>query len=982
MIKGGVLKNRILKSIKSMSLDKILILLLKLLLPVVVFGLTFNQLNNYVFNKLLIDNYAPLAISEILFLIIVLIIFTGIIYRGVKFQYRQSYGQLYFSYIIIVVLGFTYFLPHKEWEFLNIKILEFWGVSYVFIIGCFVLFNLSLGIGIIAFQYLKRLFKKEGNVNYLINDEPLTSDGTDLIDYSDSIASLENLISNSSFSGSFSVGIIGQWGSGKSSFSNLFKKRVSNKDAIQIEFSPFLVRDKINIVKSFFNNLSEILSNYDGNISNQLDTYVNKLLAIYDNGKLGDILRINDLNDKEFKEVYDSIKKTLISVDKKIIVYIDDLDRLDEDEIIEVLKLLRNSVNFPNVFFIVEMDKEYVLNKLSSNKKELDYNFIDKFFQLEVSIPEISKSKLSLYFTNEVSKSIALSKTIKELILLNIDNDKFLFDFYINNFRDVKRFLNQILFESNFLEEEVEIIDLLNFIFFKIKFPHVIKILNSNKDEFFNFENGNYVLKKEGGGPKTFDYLLQMGGSFRSRFYIRYEDYSLFKDIFDPENNNVLSLNLSHIEKKLLLKTLIHLFGTENKVETSTSIKSPNNFRKLMEQKISKDDLPVKDFNRLIVDGLSEGELNSYSDSKIENLLSHIDYFLPKNEVDLNNVLFLLFNIWGKVKQEGSFESNAERLIFKFIRTNISNEQLLLSFINNNIIINNVEISNYKKLIFLVSLKNQEDLFKNIYKDDNVYDEILNSALDDSLDELKGLEWQINDYTFFRVSEYARSIILDEQIAQNKILDFLSNLDTKKIQIFITQLLDNYMRDESMFAISNVTANFFGSKDKLVEFVNNHNISKVKEMNRVISFLKLQKIINFSRYLIFDFGEENKYFNQRYSKDFESNSMLCQILLRTNDSSLASEISMNLGYQSFIHSYEGESYLLLPRDNVPDYHSFLKDITKDVKKRIDEGIFTDYQLNENVVNENDTILINSKGDKYLKFYYGASAFNGRTSFIS
>lgn len=49
---------------------------------------------------------------------------------------------------------------------------------------------------------------------------------------------------------------------------------------------------------------------------------------------------------------------------KRLVILIDDCDRLFGNEILQVFKFLRNIVDFNNIFFIIIFDYDFVINLL------------------------------------------------------------------------------------------------------------------------------------------------------------------------------------------------------------------------------------------------------------------------------------------------------------------------------------------------------------------------------------------------------------------------------------------------------------------------------------------------------------------------------------------------------------------------------------------------------------------------------------------
>ncbi|WP_422653172.1 hypothetical protein IZU89_15130 [Cellulophaga lytica] len=70
------------------------------------------------------------------------------------------------------------------------------------------------------------------------------------------------------------------------------------------------------------------------------------------------------LSESSSYDIYNRINLTLKDLNKRFVVFVDDLDRLSNKEVLQVLKLVRNTANFKNFIFIVALDKDYILNEL------------------------------------------------------------------------------------------------------------------------------------------------------------------------------------------------------------------------------------------------------------------------------------------------------------------------------------------------------------------------------------------------------------------------------------------------------------------------------------------------------------------------------------------------------------------------------------------------------------------------------------------
>lgn len=192
---------------------------------------------------------------------------------------------------------------------------------------------------------------------------------------------------------SLTMGIIAEWGKGKSSFINLLINKVEVHGDIIIRFNPRGSKSAANIQEDFFDTFATELSKYYAGFGFLLGRYTKHLglLGQYEWTRPLESLLTLLLPEKDEQ----AINGALRMIDRRVYVAIDDLDRLTGEEIIEVLKLVDRNASFNNVIFVMAYDKEYVNNVLRKHLDHgLNHSFIDKYVTWEVPLPEIDSGVL------------------------------------------------------------------------------------------------------------------------------------------------------------------------------------------------------------------------------------------------------------------------------------------------------------------------------------------------------------------------------------------------------------------------------------------------------------------------------------------------------------------------------------------------------------------------------------------------------------
>lgn len=182
----------------------------------------------------------------------------------------------------------------------------------------------------------------------------------------------------------FAVAINGSWGTGKTTFLHVMRDCLEKDKECFFEFNPWNCRSPQQIIVDFFDELQEKLKPRYSALAAPLLQYAD-LLSLA--GAPKPVLTVFNrwFPPENTNQVKTKIHNALKNLGKPVFVLIDDLDRLDTDEIFEVLRLIRNTANFPHLFFIVAFDREYVVGQLG--KKNVPAQYLDKIFMADFSLP-------------------------------------------------------------------------------------------------------------------------------------------------------------------------------------------------------------------------------------------------------------------------------------------------------------------------------------------------------------------------------------------------------------------------------------------------------------------------------------------------------------------------------------------------------------------------------------------------------------------
>ncbi|MBS1551912.1 MAG: hypothetical protein JST15_07580, partial [Bacteroidetes bacterium] len=196
------------------------------------------------------------------------------------------------------------------------------------------------------------------------------------------------------------------------------------------------------------------------------------------------IKNIGERKSKDLQQVKNNIKKSLLNLDKKIIIIIDDIDRLSKIEVLQIFQLVKSLADFPNVIYVLSFDKEIVCEALKEVQKGDGSEFIEKIIQVPIEVPLAQKSEIyKLLF-------VELNKVMKEIPEDSFDNYYWgnIFNFGINKcfetIRDVRRFMNFLNFGFASVKEEINPVDFLAVTAIQVFYPELYYQIKENKKLF------------------------------------------------------------------------------------------------------------------------------------------------------------------------------------------------------------------------------------------------------------------------------------------------------------------------------------------------------------------------------------------------------------------------------------------------------------------------------------------------------------------
>ncbi len=178
------------------------------------------------------------------------------------------------------------------------------------------------------------------------------------------------------------------------------------------------------------------------------------------------------------RQTRDALKRNLNSQSDRIVVFIDDLDRLLDDEIGSLIQAVKAVGDLPHVTYVLFYDKAYVAQALNKMSHDCGAEFLEKVVQIPAVVPEPSLNDLRKMLKSEILRVGWRSD-------FSLGRERDIFDQcicpFIRGKRDIVRFLNDFRLYYAALGDDVELLDLAGITALRIFCPELYRWISENR---------------------------------------------------------------------------------------------------------------------------------------------------------------------------------------------------------------------------------------------------------------------------------------------------------------------------------------------------------------------------------------------------------------------------------------------------------------------------------------------------------------------
>jgi len=305
--------------------------------------------------------------------------------------------------------------------------------------------------------------------------------------------------------------IYGAWGDGKTSVLNFISQELATRaDILTVKFNPWRFGDESAVLRHFFAELARVvgasLTSKSEDFGAALEKYGKFLdFAWSGAGKAastaGSLMSAVDLEEQKRR-----VAEILKQHGKRIVVLMDDIDRLEKNEVQSLFRLLKLSADFDYTAYVLAFDAEMVASAIGerftgeeSRRAHAGRSFLEKIVQVPLSLPAIPTEELRRYCLEAVSEALDLA----EIQLDDAEVRRFVFEFdagvqiRLKTPRMAKRYGNALTFALAINKGEVNPVDMMLIEAIRIFYPDAFETIRHNKDVFLGDKtHGDKELSK------------------------------------------------------------------------------------------------------------------------------------------------------------------------------------------------------------------------------------------------------------------------------------------------------------------------------------------------------------------------------------------------------------------------------------------------------------------------------------------------------
>ncbi|SEE88143.1 KAP family P-loop domain-containing protein [Streptomyces sp. 2112.3] len=331
-------------------------------------------------------------------------------------------------------------------------------------------------------------------------DDPITREQDDLLNRASLVTAVAEEVAGMNADNGGVLAITGRWGTGKTSLVNLIADRLEHNETVRtIRFNPWFFSGTDQLMGFFFTELASQLQDTETkskrfkkksvSIADKFTRYSATLSPLkfipFAGAALGAAQGISSGVSQAFGQqtsVHEQRAEIIESLNKlngRIVVLIDDIDRLSQGEIRDLLRLVRLNGSFPRIIYILCFDRAVV--EAALNGEGIDGStYLEKIVRTSVEVPPATDESIADLLIR------GITECLRDIPVGPLDESRWADVFWqvvrplFATLREIKRFLSSLSLTARAVGEEVGIVDLIALEAIRVQRPRACDLISQN----------------------------------------------------------------------------------------------------------------------------------------------------------------------------------------------------------------------------------------------------------------------------------------------------------------------------------------------------------------------------------------------------------------------------------------------------------------------------------------------------------------------
>jgi predicted KAP-like P-loop ATPase len=345
----------------------------------------------------------------------------------------------------------------------------------------------------------------EAFANILSADRPSTNPAEDLFGHAPFARTLAKAIQGYRGSDGIVLALYGPWGSGKSTVLAYVEHELDRAPAAErpvvVSFNPWWFSGQEHLAKAFLGQLQAVLpAKYKG------FEKVGNMLAEF-SGALGGIAEVAGKSygipffgkaveagakrlatkPKDVPALKKALSSLLLEQKKRVLVVIDDIDRLAPDEVRQLFTVIKALADFPYVTYLLAFDREVAATAIGEQTGLPGDRYLEKIIQVPFELPRVDKTILRQALFTKLDAVMADTPTgrFDSTHWANVFHSGL--DPLFTVPRDIVRLTNALSVTYPAVVGEVNPVDFIAIECLRVFLPEVYDTIRTSSDEFVGY---------------------------------------------------------------------------------------------------------------------------------------------------------------------------------------------------------------------------------------------------------------------------------------------------------------------------------------------------------------------------------------------------------------------------------------------------------------------------------------------------------------